>query len=243
MPTTSVPRAYPIAAPLVSLEQVRFAWPGGARVIDLPRFEMAPGERLFLHGPSGSGKSTLLNLIAGMVTPESGRIEVLGVDLRRLNGAARDRHRADHIGFIFQMFNLIPYLSVMENTCLPCEFSAHRRARAMATGGSVQAEALRLLAHLDMADPSLLRRRVTDLSVGQQQRVAAARALLGSPALIIADEPTSALDSDRRLAFVDLLFAECARAATALLFVSHDRTLAPRFDRQVALTELNRMDP
>ncbi len=192
---------------------------------------------MFLRGPSGSGKSTLLSLVAGVVTPQVGVVRVLGRDLGALGSVERDRFRADHIGFIFQMFNLIPYLSVVENVSLPCGFSKRRRARARE---SVQAEAVRLLEHLDMAAADVLRRPVTELSVGQQQRVAAARALIGAPELVIADEPTSALDVDRRAAFIDLLFRECAREQAALMFVSHDASLAPLFDRAIQFTELNR---
>lgn len=226
---------------LVTLQGVRFGWGGAAPVLDIGEFRLARRARVFLHGASGSGKTTLLNLIAGMISPQAGSIEVLGTRLDELSGGGRDRFRADHIGFIFQMFNLIPYLGVLENVCLACDFSPHRRARAVAARGSVRAEALHLLGNLDMADPALLGRRVTDLSVGQQQRVAAARALMGSPELVIADEPTSALDADRRSAFIDLLFAECGRAGSALLFVSHDHALAPRFDRSVALGEMNKV--
>jgi putative ABC transport system ATP-binding protein len=227
---------------LVALTGVRFSWPGAPPVVDIPRLEVARGERVFLRGPSGSGKSTLLSLIAGVVTPQQGDLRVLGQELRNLTGAARDRLRADHVGFIFQMFNLIPYLSVIENVCLPCGFSDVRRARAIKAGGTVRSEAARLLEHLDMATP-LLAKRATDLSVGQQQRVAAARALIGSPELIIADEPTSSLDADRRRAFLDLLFAECEREHAALIFVSHDSALAPRFDRVLELTHINRVRP
>jgi putative ABC transport system ATP-binding protein len=227
--------------PVVDLAGVRFAWAGQSPlVIDVERFRIAPGERVFLRGPSGSGKSTLLSLLAGVVTPLQGSVRVLGRDLGALGGAARDRFRADHIGFIFQMFNLIPYLSVVENVCLPCGFSVRRGQRAGRSAGSVEAEALRLLQHLDMADGGLLRRPVTELSVGQQQRVAAARALIGAPELVIADEPTSSLDADRRTAFLDLLFRECAREGAALIFVSHDASLAAQFDRVIQFGEINR---
>jgi putative ABC transport system ATP-binding protein len=165
---------------------------------------------------------------------------VLGQDLARLGGAERDRFRADHVGFIFQLFNLIPYLSVVENVILPCGFSDRRRANARQAGGRVHDEALRLLRHLDMAEAALLHRPVTALSVGQQQRVAAARALIGAPELIVADEPTSSLDADRRHAFIELLFQECAREQATLVFVSHDGTLAGMFDRTVEFGQLNR---
>lgn len=208
-------------------------------MLRIVQFDIAPGERVFLRGPSGSGKSTLLNLLAGVAVPQQGTVSVLGTDLTKLGGAARDRFRADHVGFVFQLFNLIPYLTVVENVTLPCLFSERRRARAVAANGSADREALRLLEHLDLADPALLARRATDLSVGQQQRVAVARALIGAPELIVADEATSALDADRRTAFLELLFRECAAAGSAVVFVSHDASAAHQFDRSIELTEIN----
>ena len=137
------------------------------------------------------------------------------------------------------MFNLIPYLSVVENVILPCGFSQRRREHAIMAAGSVEAEALRLLERLDMAAPDILHRRVTELSVGQQQRVAAARALIGAPELVIADEPTSALDADRRLAFIELLFQECEREQATLVFVSHDKAFEDLFQRTIRLADIN----
>lgn len=201
--------------PVVELSAISFAWSNGAPpVLDIDSLRVERGERVFVRGPSGSGKSTLLNLLAGVVTPQRGSVHVLGRDLGALTGAERDRFRADHIGYIFQMFNLIGYLSVIENVCLPCGFSELRCERAMRAGASPKAEAIRLLRQLDVGDAALLRRPVTGLSVGQQQRVAVARALIGSPELVIADEPTSALDADRRAAFLELLFAQCEREKT-----------------------------
>lgn len=227
--------------PIVELAGVRFSWPGApAPVLDIESFRVAPGERVFLHGPSGSGKSTLLGLLAGVLLPQSGTVRVLGRELGALSGPARDRFRADHVGYVFQMFNLVPYLSVLENVCLPCGFSASREARARAAGRTVEAEALRLLEQLGMAG-ALAGRVATALSVGQQQRVAAARALIGSPELLIADEPTSALDAGARADFLGLLFEECWRTGTTLLFVSHDAALAASFDRSVALPQVNRV--
>lgn len=237
----SVMNSAQVSSPVIGLSQVRFAWrERTAAVIDIESLVIEAGERVFLRGASGSGKSTLLGLLAGMTVADTGTVTVLDQDMSRLGGAERDRFRADHIGFIFQMFNLIPYLSVVENVTLPCEFSPRRRVRAERSGGSVAAEAVRLLGDLGMAGPDLLHRRVTDLSVGQQQRVAAARALIGAPELVIADEPTSALDADLRLAFVDLLFRECARAQETLVFVSHDSVLASRFDRAIEFSDINR---
>jgi putative ABC transport system ATP-binding protein len=225
----------------IALDQVSFRWPGaGASCLEIDRLELADGERLFLHGPSGSGKSTLLSLVGGVLEPQRGSVTVHGQPLAALAAGARDRFRADRIGFIFQLFNLIPYLSARDNILLPCRFSPVRRERLREAGTTPEEEALRLARHLDL-DPSLLRRSAAELSVGQQQRVAAARALIGRPALVIADEPTSALDADRQRAFLDLLLAECSAASAALLFVSHDVRLAERFDRVVALAAINRV--
>jgi len=224
---------------VVELTGVRFSWNGAAPcLIDIETLHIGCGERVFLRGPSGAGKSTLLSLLAGVVTPQSGTVRILGKNIGGLGSAQRDRFRADHIGLIFQMFNLIPYLSVVENVTLPCGFSERRRRLA----GGAQAEAVRLLQHLDMAEGDVLHRPVTELSVGQQQRVAAARALIGAPELIVADEPTSSLDADRRAAFIDLLFRECEKAQAALIFVSHDPALAGLFDRAIEFTELNRSE-
>lgn len=223
--------------PIVEIDALRFAYDSGAPLLDVAAFRLDAGERLFLRGPSGSGKSTLLGLIAGVLAPDAGRVSVLGNDMATLSGAGRDRVRADHLGVIFQMFNLVPYLSVTANVALPCRFSKRRRK---AVGADIDGEARRLLARLGLEDASLLARRVTDLSVGQQQRVAAARALIGGPDLVIADEPTSALDTDARDRFVALLTEEASRTGAALLFVSHDGGLASQFDRTLDLSELNR---
>ncbi len=230
--------------PAVEITGLRFRWRADQPwVLDLAAFTLAAGERLFLAGPSGSGKSTLLALIAGVSLPNQGCVAVLGQTVNALSSAARDRFRADHLGVIFQMFNLLPYLSVRDNVTLPCRFSARRRNRAVAAAGSVAAEAQRLLAHLGMNEPALIHRSAAELSVGQQQRVAAARALIGGPDLILADEPTSALDTDRRQDFIELLLQECASAGTALLLVSHDRTLVGHFDRTAELPVLNAAPP
>lgn len=232
-----------MTAPVLSLTDVTFRWqPGLPDVLSVPAFQMQPGERVFLAGPSGSGKSTLLSLVAGIATPRTGHIQVLGQPLSQMRGSARDRFRADQLGIIFQMFNLLPYLPVLQNVLLPCRFSRARRARAVARDGSVEAQARRLLGALGLDADDLLRRPVTALSVGQQQRVAAARALMGAPALVIADEPTSALDADRRLEFVDLLSSECDASGAALLFVSHDQTLASHFPRRLSLLDINQAD-
>lgn len=225
---------------LLDLDGVRFAWTTGRPLIDIERFTLGAGETVFLAGPSGSGKSTLLSLIGGVIAADAGRLRVCGHDLAALSGVARDRLRADHLGIIFQQFNLVPYLSMEDNVLLPCRFSRARRARIAQAGSSPPAEARRLLSRLGLDRPSLTGRPVTGLSIGQQQRVAVARALIGAPALIIADEPTSALDEGTRERFMALLFDECRASGAALLFVSHDARLAVRFDRHLDLAAINR---
>ncbi|HEY8607387.1 MAG TPA: ATP-binding cassette domain-containing protein [Noviherbaspirillum sp.] len=228
------------AGPVVAVEDLLFAWrDAAAPCLDLADFSLGVGERVFLHGPSGSGKSTLLGLLGGVLLPQRGTVRVLGQDLAALKGRARDRFRADHIGFIFQQFNLIPHLPVVDNVLLPCRFSARRRARACASGNSLREEAGRLLSALGI-DAALAARPVATLSVGQQQRAAAARALIGCPELLVADEPTSALDADRQAAFLRLLLQEAVAAGTAVLFVSHDHRLAGHFTREIGLAAINR---
>ena len=225
---------------LIELSDLSFSWPGHPVLLDIPAFRLEPGETLFLKGPSGSGKTTLLGLLGGVQKANRGTIRLLGQELGELGSGARDRFRVDHTGYIFQQFNLLPFLSVRENVELPCHFSKLRASRAVQRHGSVDKAAQTLLAHLDLKDPALLERRADSLSIGQQQRVAAARALIGQPELVIADEPTSALDADAREAFIQLLFTECREAGASLLFVSHDQSLAPLFDRNLSLSELNR---
>ena len=222
---------------IVSMSGVSFAWPGAQNFrITIEEFALAAQSRSLMIGPSGSGKSTLLSLLCGVVQPDRGQIDILGTDITRLSSAARDQFRAEHFGVIFQMFNLLPYGSVVDNVVLPLSFAAQRRQRAM-KNGSVEREALRLLAALGI-DDTLLAGSTAALSVGQQQRVAAARALIGAPEVIVADEPTSALDKARQERFLDLLFAQVEEAGSTLIMVSHDESLAPRFDQVLDLADL-----
>ena len=220
----------------VSLRSVRFAYPHGGPVLDLDQLQVGHGERVFLHGPSGSGKTTLLSLISGVLQPQAGSVQVLGHDLEQLSASARDTLRGARMGYIFQGFNLIPYLSAEENIVLPCQLHPSRGKRISAP--SLAAEANRLARRLDIH--AHLNSPVTRLSVGQQQRVAIVRAVIGRPELLIADEPTSSLDTDRRDAFLDLLLEVTKEAGATLLFVSHDRGLSTHFDRMLSLPEHNR---
>ena len=225
---------------LLQIEKLRFCWPGElepALSIDALQFER--GSQSLLFGPSGCGKSTLLSLIAGINLPQSGSIKLLGQELSGLKPAARDQLRADHLGYVFQLFNLIPYLSVIDNITLACRFSALRRERLEQRGCSDEEEARRLLSHMHFP-PARINHPVSNLSIGQQQRVAVARALIGSPELIIADEPTSALDQDNRDRFMELLLGELLETGSSLLMVSHDRSLASHFNQRLDLRQLNR---
>ncbi|MGF1693111.1 ABC transporter ATP-binding protein [Photobacterium kagoshimensis] len=221
---------------VIDISNLTFRWARQhADILAIPQFTVQQGEKVFLKGPSGSGKSTLLGLLSGISQPTSGEVSILGQKFSELKATQRDTFRADHIGYIFQMFNLLPYLSVLENVMLPCRFSSLRQQRIST---SLEQEAKRLLTQLHLPH-DCLHKPISELSIGQQQRVAAARALMGQPELLIADEPTSALDQNNREAFIELLMAECERSNTTLLFVSHDQTLEGLFDRTVALNDIN----
>lgn len=225
---------------MIELHALRYRWPGSASdCLVIEDLRVAKGGTLFLHGPSGGGKSTLLGLLAGVLLPREGTVSLLGNNWAALSGARRDAFRADHVGYIFQQFNLLPYLSVLDNVLLPCRFSRLRRQRATAAAGSPQAAAGTLLQRVGLSEV-LWQRAAAQLSVGQQQRVAAARALIGEPELVIADEPTSALDSALRDSFMALLLQQCRDAGSTLVFVSHDERLAALFDQSLSLSQINR---
>jgi putative ABC transport system ATP-binding protein len=219
---------------VISLRDLHYRWPrAAADVVHIPQLDIAAGEAVFLHGPSGCGKSTLLGLLAGVLLPQTGSVSLLGHDWAQWSGSRRDAARADHVGYIFQQFNLLSYLSVLDNVMLPCRFSAARARRA--PPGAAQA----LLERVELP-PAFWTRPAGELSVGQQQRVAAARALVGVPEIVIADEPTSALDAALRDSFMALLLGATRAAGSTLVFVSHDERLAASFDRRLSLPELNR---
>lgn len=221
--------------PILHLQDIRFRWPEQRHdLLHIPELLVNRGEHLFIQGPSGSGKTTLLNLITGINLPSAGSIVVLGTPLEGLSSSQRDKFRADHLGVIFQQFNLLPYLSLLENVQLPCGFSKRKRENA----GETKASALRLLRQLNIST-DLLNQPVSKLSVGQQQRTAVARALIGSPEIIVADEPTSALDTANRDRFLELLFREAEAQGSTLIFVSHDEHIAKQFKQVVDLNKLN----
>lgn len=190
---------------------------------------------MLLLGESGSGKSTLLSLICGTIAAQSGSVTVAGTDIASLSAGKRDRFRAEQIGLIFQQFNLLPYATVLDNILLPLRFAPLRRARVP----SPRETAKTLCTDLGLPEEAIAAQAGT-LSVGQQQRVAAARALIGAPSLIIADEPTSALDAATQATFLKLLFKQTADSGSTLLMVSHDARLAEHFDRAVEMSDVTK---
>lgn len=221
----------------VSMRNIDYHWPGDQNfTIKLEKLGISRGKRVLLLGESGSGKSTLLSLMTGIISPAHGTVRILEQNINDLTSAARDRFRAEHFGIVFQMFNLLPYGSVMDNVILPLSFAPGRKSRACAQGGE-QEEARRLLDGLGL-DESVHTKKSAALSIGQQQRVAVARALIGSPEIIVADEPTSALDTNRRQKFIDLLFSQLEMSGATLIMVSHDESLGESFDQVLPIQDI-----
>lgn len=221
---------------VVEIRDLEFQYPKSpSKTVAISRFEIVQGEKVFLFGSSGSGKTTLLEILSGILVPQKGSVQILGKALEKMSSRERDRFRASHMGYIFQSFNLIPYLNAEENILLPVALSPTRRERLKSL--RVDEEVQTLCESLGIA--ALKSRKVTELSVGQQQRVAVARALLGSPELILADEPTSSLDFEHREKFIELLFQVCEARNTTVLFVSHDRSLEKKFSKAVSFHEIN----
>lgn len=224
-------------APL-EITDVAYRWSGRTGFsLTVPDLSVAKGESVLLLGESGSGKSTLLSLICGTIVPDQGHVCITGTDITSLSGGARDKFRAEQIGVIFQQFNLLPFGSLLDNILLPLRFAPARRKRV----GDASAEATALCAALGLPADAIYA-KATTLSVGQQQRAAVARALIGQPPLIIADEPTSALDANSQSAFLDLLFVQTTKHNTSLLMVSHDPRLGERFDRVIQMEDIAQIE-
>ena len=226
--------------PAIQLSDIDFRW-GSARSdfrIQVKNFRLEKNESAILVGPSGGGKSTLLSLICGTVRPQNGITKILGNDLENMSNSTRDNFRADNIGIIFQQFNLLPYLSALDNVLLPLEFSLKRKQTSGKTKQKIKLEAKRLLRNLSITPETIGRQKAATLSIGQQQRVAAARAFIGSPELIIADEPTSSLDENSQEEFLEQLFYEKNATGASLLMVSHNPRITKRFDRLVKLENI-----
>lgn len=221
----------------IHLDQIVFSYPQQRdyNIIEINELTLEAGKKYFIHGPSGSGKSTFLNLLSGMVSPSSGEITVLTERLDKLSARQRDRFRAQNIGYIYQQFNLIPYLDALENIKLASYFDKSKAHR------NVEHTSMKLLTKLNIS-PVDWTKPVQQLSVGQQQRVGIARAMINQPKLIIADEPTSSLDQNAIDNFMNLLIELCDKNKTTLVFVSHDKTLATFFDFSLELADFNKVN-
>ena len=221
----------------INIRDMKFSHDGILKraLLDIDSWCVDKGERIFVYGPSGAGKSTLLNLVSGLLSCSEGEISVLGERLDKLNSRQRDRFRANHLGYVFQSFNLVPYLSAIENIDLARNFST-RKDRL-----SNKLNASELLDSLDLSSEDW-KKPVSLLSTGQQQRVAIARALVNSPEILIADEPTSSLDQQNRENFMSVLMGLVERKEMTLLFVSHDMSLTQYFTRVQALNDFSKTD-
>ncbi len=218
----------------ITFQSVTFSYPSSPskQIIDIDSWSVADSEKVFLHGPSGCGKSTLLNLISGLLKPQSGDVKLLGKSLNLLSRSQKDAFRANNVGYVFQQFNLIPFLDVIENISLASHFATKKSKQLLIK------QSHELLNTLDIKE-ALWYKPVNQLSIGQQQRIAIARALINKPKILIADEPTSALDQANRSRFMSLLIALCAQHRMTLIFVSHDMSLSQHFDRVQALPAIN----
>lgn len=214
--------------PLALLEGVEVGWSVGRTDLRVERFALARGEFVAVVGPSGGGKSTLVATLAGVVVPRAGRATMLGHDLRQLSRHQRDRLRGVSMGLVFQSLHLLPYLDVVASIALPCQLHRERRARL---GREVRTAARELACELGLG--GVLDRPVGSLSLGQQQRVAVARALLGQPLLVLADEPTAALDGAMRERFLEVLLSQAASTGAAVVIATHDLAVAERCERVV----------
>ena len=217
----------------ITLNNVRFYYPDlpDCPILNIPSWSLKTGEQAFLFGPSGGGKSTLLGLLSGLLPSTQGSINILGHALDKMTERQRDKFRADNIGYVFQQFNLIPYLDAVSNIQLASQFSKSQTS-------SFKQEVKELLTQLNIPEQYWYK-KVRHLSIGQQQRIAIARALINKPKLLIADEPTSSLDQDNRDGFMTLLMSLAKQNNTTLLFVSHDMSLAKYFSRVESLSDIN----
>jgi len=218
----------------IVLHDLKFHYPKSPAnlILSIDTWDVPAKEKLFLHGPSGCGKSTLLNLISGMLPPSHGEMHILGEPLHKMSLRQRDNFRANNIGYVFQQFNLVPYLNAIDNIQLASHFSNKKLKTKLTSQIQTLLERL-FLFESDWQKP------VSQLSVGQQQRIAIARAMINTPKLLIADEPTSSLDPQNRDKFMSLLQALATEYEMTLLFVSHDNALSRYFDRAQALSSIN----
>ncbi len=222
---------------IIDIKNLKFAYQNTGPILDIPSLEIFENDKVFLYGPSGCGKTTLLSILTGILTTTEGSVRILNQEFVGLKASIRDHIRGNEMGYIFQFFNLVPYLNVLENIILPCKLNPTRRKNKSLS--EIKEKCIELANNLNIAH--ILSKKATEISIGQQQRVAAARALLGAPKIIIADEPTSSLDEENREQFLQHLFAQCETQKAALVFVSHDIHLKKLFSKHISLPELNKV--
>ena len=220
---------------LIEIKNLEYSSTNSDFEMKIDHFNFASGRSLLISGESGSGKTTFLNLLSGTILPQKGEIIILGKSLSESSSVKKDKIRGDNFGIIFQTFNLLPYLSVEDNVLLGLSFSQLRKSRLK---GSYKEEIELLMSKLSLNYKSLLNRKAHDLSIGQQQRVAVARALIGSPEIILADEPTSALDARNKEEFLKLLFNSMDKKRQSLIMVSHDQNLSKSFDSNKSIHDI-----
>ena len=220
---------------LISIDNLKYSYSDGSSFgMNIKSFALKKGERLLIHGESGLGKSTLLNLISGTIQPHSGKINVLGKEISGMTGYSRDKIRGDHFGIVFQTFNLLPYISVEKNIIMGLVFSKRKKEKVDNIDNKIKT----LMEGLSLDYNKLKNRNSLELSIGQQQRVAVARALIGDPEIILADEPTSSLDSQNQKIFLDLLFKSLDKKEQGLVMVSHNKDILKNFTRVKNITDI-----
>lgn len=221
----------------LKIENIHYAYSAKDKpILSIKSWQLSIGERVFLHGDSGSGKTTLINLLCGIALPNNGRITLFNKDINAMSASKRDAFRAQHIGVVFQKFNLIPYLSVLKNIQLAALFAKNTSDNKNIK--DLNTRAITLLENLNLPK-DILNKQVMHLSTGQQQRVAIVRALINHPKLLLVDEPTSALDASARDAFMQALIHLCELTNITLIFISHDLALGNYFKKQIEFSTLN----
>ena len=200
--------------------------------LNIKNFKLNKSDSILIYGESGLGKSTFLNLLSGTISPQKGNIDILGTNISNISSSIKDKIRGDHFGIVFQTFNLLPYVSVKNNILLGKAYSSIKQSK------SNNDEIKELMDKLSLNYEDLINRKAYELSIGQQQRVAVARALIGKPEIILADEPTSALDKSNQKEFINLLFKSIDENEQGLIMVSHEHKLSNKFKKVKNITEI-----